>query len=69
MHNSLTHFTKSLYLNGGKDFDTRPTFRDRNSPQVYLHAQRALSFFGDRGFLHQYDRRRLGAASLATKIA
>jgi len=33
MHNSLTHFTKSVYLNGGKDFYMRPTLRDRNSPK------------------------------------
>lgn len=33
MHNSLTHFTKSVYLNGGKDFDMLPTFRKRNSPK------------------------------------
>ena len=32
-HNSLTLFTKSVYVNGGKDFDMRLTFRNRNSPK------------------------------------
>lgn len=34
MHNFLTHFAKLVYLNGGKDIDSRHAFRNRstNSP-------------------------------------
>ena len=31
IHNSLTHVTKPVHLNGEKDFNMRPTYRKRNS--------------------------------------
>jgi hypothetical protein len=40
-----THFTKSVHLNGGKDFNMRPIFRKRNF-QVYLYVPGVLSFVG-----------------------
>ena len=41
IHNSPTHFTKSVHLNGGKDFNMRPCSK-RNS--LYLYVSRVLSF-------------------------
>ena len=42
IHNSLTHFTESVHLDGGKDFNMQPTYRKRNS-RVYLNVTQTLS--------------------------
>jgi hypothetical protein len=44
MHDSLRHFTKSIYFKGGKYFDMRPTFRNRNSPKyIWTRSGRWIS--------------------------
>jgi hypothetical protein len=47
IHNSLKYFTKWAYLNGGKDFNMRPTYR--NSPSLFVHAARARGICPDAG--------------------
>jgi hypothetical protein len=34
IHNPLTHFTKSVHCNGGKDCNMRPTDGKRNSASI-----------------------------------
>lgn len=51
IHNSRTHFTKSVHLKGGKDFNMRPTHRKWNSPSLFVRSAGA-SFIGD----HQGSR-------------
>ena len=38
IRNSLTHFTKSIHLNDGNDFNMRPTYTKRNSPSLFVPA-------------------------------
>ena len=47
IHNSLTHFTKSVYLNNAKDLNLRPKHRKRNSARIF-YVERALSSFDGR---------------------
>jgi hypothetical protein len=42
IHKSLTQFTKSVHLNGGKDYNMRRTDGKRNSPKFYLHTSQVL---------------------------
>jgi len=44
IYNSLTHFTKSVHLNGRKDFNLPQT--ETGTLQVYLYMPQALSFIG-----------------------
>jgi hypothetical protein len=66
-HNSLTCFTKSVHLNGGKTSTCDP-HTERETPQVYLYVPREPGAFAPTLDRTQ-DRRRPGAASLATEIA
>jgi hypothetical protein len=76
-HNSLTHFTKSVHLNGRKESNVPPTYRNRNFPGLFVHAagRLILSVAASTSISicpkldRKHGRRRQGAASLATKIA
>jgi hypothetical protein len=38
IHNSLTHYKRSVHLNGAKYGDMQHMDRKRNSPSLFVHA-------------------------------
>jgi hypothetical protein len=44
IHNSVTHFIQSVYLNGGKDCNTRPTDLKRNFPSSFCIPDKCSTY-------------------------
>ena len=69
MHNSPDTFHKISIFERREGLRHATHIQKQKLSQVYLYAQRALSFLCGRGYLHQHDRRISGVASLGTKVA